>query len=163
MDKYKKFQTGETKPEYTRSDTSNPGGLEVLYLCPFAAAVGAIYLTYMSKRVQTNLGTISNNATTVFNHITPVAEDTPIQNPMYLPGKAIVNMSGTGTATETSKITGLKYTKETDAKSYTVPFGSKKARVATDTLLSQVDTIRTAVKTKSPESTVSFQPEQFKG
>ena len=163
LDKYKKYQTGETKPTYTRSDTSNPGGLAVLYVCPFAAAVGAIYLTYISKRAQTNLGTVSDNATTVFNHITPAGGDTPIENPMFLPAKAIVNMSGTGTTTETSKITGLTYKKESDSKSYTIPFGSKKARVADDTLLAQIAIINTAVKAKSAESIVSFQPEKFKG
>jgi hypothetical protein len=162
LEKYKKYATKETVPTYTRDGASNPGTFKVMYLCPFSAGVGEIYSTVMSQRSFDALGTIADNAATVFNHITPGAD--PVITAMnYVPAKAIANLSGTGTSKEPSKITGVQYTKETGAKSHTVPFGCKKTRVIGDTVLDTLAAIRAAIKAKSVESVVSFKPEMFRG
>ena len=155
LEQFKNVRTGATKVNYTRDPGSNPGTLETLILYPFATAAGEQYITSISQRSKAALSTIGGAA--LYNHLDSGigAED----NPGYVPAKAIVNKSGTGTTEPISKITGLPYKKETGSASYTVPFGSE----ATLTPLKTVTTaIRLAITNINEEYSVSFKPETWR-
>ena len=158
--RYMDYASGKTIVEYDRSESSNPGGYVYIKICPFGTETGEIYQVPMSKRASDQLANIIN-AVTAFNHQATADTDVVNINSNLQPAKAIINVSGTGTTPETSKITGMKYTKETGAASYTVPFGGDKAAGDGRVFLNVAKDIKAGVKAKNAEYTASFQPERW--
>ncbi len=158
--RYMDYASGKTIVEYDRSESSNPGGYVYINICPFGTETGEIYQVPMSKRSFDNLGNVINSKDT-FNHQTTADTDVVNINSNLLPAKAIINLSGSGTTQETSKITGMKYYKESGSASYTVPFGGNKAAGAGRVFLNVAKEIKAGVRAKSAEATASFQPERW--
>ncbi|MGL5880546.1 MAG: hypothetical protein ACRC2V_22615 [Xenococcaceae cyanobacterium] len=158
--RYMDYASGKVVVEYDRNEASKPGGYVEVKICPFGTEDGEIYQVSMSKRSFDNLGNLIGNKE-AFNHQTTADTDVVNINSSLSPAKAIVNLSGTGTTSEPSKITGVKYYKETGSASYTVPFGGNKAAGTGRVFLNVAKEIKASVRTKSTESTVSFQPERW--
>lgn len=165
LDKYKKYATGETKLTYTRAEDSNPGSLVEVYVIPFLGAEDTnLYRTTMSARSDGQMAAILG-ANTLLNHKTPGAGDSKIKSSKFKAARFIIGTSGTGTSNETSKITGVTYKKETNAKSYSYPFGRDAAAISTANSITGVfEACKTAAKAKDTanENTYSLQPEIFR-
>ena len=163
LEKYKKYKAGEIKPTYTSNPASNPGTLKQIYLSPFATAPGAKYSAQMSERAFNKMADlVSLVPKTLFHHLDQGATNDITVNPGYSPAKATVNISGTGSTNEISKITGVTYKKETGSASYTVAFGGQLSAGDERFFINVVQNIIGAVKNKNSEYTVSFTPEQFR-
>lgn len=161
--RYKDYKAGTIKPTYTRNAASNPGELKQIYLAPFSVPPDNKYSAQMSKRAFDKMGDLVNSApTSLFHHLTKGANDTIVLNPGFSPAKATINVSGTGSTTEISKITGESYKKETGSASYTVAFGAQLTAGDDRFLMNVLSNIMTSVKAKNSEYTVSFTPEQFR-
>jgi hypothetical protein len=159
LKKFKDYATGVVKPTYVTSASSLPGELKEIGIIAFSDSDN-VYRASISKRSQDQIAELTNlSATTTLYHQT--IDGTTLSNPGFTPARAIVNTSGTGTSTETSKITGLQYKKETGAASYTLPFGNKPTAATTDTFLSRAAAIRAVIEAIT-EASVSFQPERFR-
>jgi hypothetical protein len=158
---YMQYAKGEITPTYTRSESSKPGSAVLVYLAPFGDSAAARYAVRMSERAQGKLDDLIDS-TNKFYHLA-LGEDIAVVNEQFLPAKAIIHVSGSGTNEEESKITGLRYTKETGAASYTVPFAGAGAGTDNRVFLQVANAINTGVKAKNSEYTVSFTPEHFRG
>lgn len=158
--RYMDYASGKVTPEYPRAEGSNPGGYSYINICPFGTDTGEIYQVPMSKRAFDNMANIINSVGN-FNHQTTADTDVVNINSNLQPAKAIINISGTGETSETSKITGVKYTKETGAASYTIPFGGDKAAGDGRVFLNVAKEIKAGVRAKNSEYTASFQPERW--
>jgi hypothetical protein len=156
--KYMDYASGKITPEYPRAEGSNPGGYEYIRICPFGTETGEIYQVPMSKRAFDNMNNIID-AVAKFNHQASADTDVVNINSNLQPAKAIINISGTGETPEVSKITGMKYTKETGAASYTVPFGGDRAAGNDRVYLNVAKAIKAGVRAKNSEYTASFKPE----
>ena len=165
LDKYKKYATGETKPTYTRADDSKPGSLVEVWVIPFLGVEDTnMYRTTMSQRSNAQMATILG-ANTLLNHKTPGVTDAKINTSSFKAARFIIGTSGTGESNETSKITGVVYKKETNAKSYSYPFGRDAAIISTTNSLTGVfAACKAAAKAKDTanENIYSLKPEIFK-
>ena len=158
LSKYKSYKTGETTVNYPTNPASNPGEFKQIFLSPFAAPPDSVYFAQIGTRAQNKMPDLGTTVTNC-HHLTDGTN--AVLNPGYSPAKAVVQTGGTGTDTETSKITGLTYKKATGAASYTVPFGAQKSAGDNRFFLNVITAIRTAVEAKSSAFSVSFQPERF--
>ena len=158
--RYMDYASGKTIVEYERQESSKPGGYVDVIICPFGTTDGELYQVSMSKRSFDNLGNVINNKD-LFNHQVKADTDVVNINSNLSPAKAIINLSGSGTTQETSKITGAKYYKETGSASYTVPFGGNKAAGAGRLFLNVAKEVKRSVTDKSAEATASFMPERW--
>ncbi len=165
LSKYMDYASGKTVPTYTRAASSYPGGYEILTVAPFGGDVDQRNQVSISARAFDNLSNLVNIAAPgLFNHLTPAGTETVEENNLFIPAKAIIRVSTTGTTPETSKITGVKYRKESGAASYTVPFGAGTTAAGADRLyLNVARAINVAVRAKNEEYTVSFMPERWLG
>lgn len=165
LDKYKKYATGETKPTYTRAEDSNPGGLIEVWVIPFLGVEDTnIYRTTMSKRSEAARASVLG-AATLLKHVTPGAGDSKIISNKFSAARLIIGTSGTGVANETSKITGVVYKKEANAKNYSYPFGRGTGAISTANSFTGVfEACKTAAKAldTNNENSYSVKPEIFR-
>lgn len=163
LEKFKKYKAGEIKPTYTRAGTSNPGSLKQVILVPFSVPPETKYSAQMSQRAFDKMGDLVSSApATLFHHLTQGATSDVTVNPGYEPAKATINISGTGSTNEISKITGVTYKKETGSASYTIAFGGQSSAGDNRYFVNVMNNIIGAVRAKNSEYTVSFTPEQFR-
>jgi hypothetical protein len=158
--RYMDYASGKTVVEYDRQESSKPGGYVYIKVCPFGTEAGEIYQAPMSKRASDNLANVIDSVGK-FNHQTTADTDVVNINSNFQPAKAIINISGTGETQQTSKITGMKYTQETGAASYTVPFGGDKTAGDNRVYLNVAKAIKAGVRAKNAEYTASFIPERW--
>lgn len=161
--RYKDYKAGTVKPTYTRNSTSNPGALKQIFLAPFSVPPDNKYAAQMSQRAFDKMSDLVSSAPTgLFHHLTQGQTNDVTVNPGYSPAKATINVSGSGSTAEISKITGVSYQKETGAASYTIAFGGQLSAGDNRYFMNVVNNIIGAVKAKNSEYTVSFTPERFR-
>lgn len=160
--KYQEYKAGKTIISYTRSATSNPGGLQGAALKPFALATADTtqFLVQVSERAITNISAAGVTATVLNIDTTPsgIADLKTVNG--FTPARAVVkDVTGTTATTETSKITGDTYKKKA-AASYTFPFG--RADTGNVTYAAVKGAIAAAVAGSAGNKGVSFKPEIYR-
>ncbi len=119
---FQDFASGKTKLVYSRDDNSNPGEILKTGILPFFfggnPANGAIVA--LSKRADEKA--TLDSVQSACNHVTYDPESqTKIQG--FKPAQVTVFDYGTGSASPTSQITGIKYSKRI-GNSFTFPYGA---------------------------------------
>lgn len=162
LEKFLKYEKGEVTPIYNRAETSKPGSLAIVYLAPFGAKETEKYQAQISKRALDKRNDLIGSVN-LFNHLVKGASDIINVNDNYVPAKAIIAVSGSGETSEISQITGQRYTKETGAASYTVPFGGSAAAGDNRLFTVVAKAIDAGVRAKNSEYRANFTPEIWKG
>lgn len=159
LEKYKNYKTGATQPQYNTESWGKPGQMQQIYLSPFSAAPDTRYSAMVGTRARTAITGNTLGVSETDLHFLAAAEGA-IVNPGYVPAKAVVTISGTGSTPEQSKITFVTYKKKTGTGSYTLPFGGTLANGNDRIFLNVMQAIKTKVEAVATRG-VSFQPERF--
>ena len=160
---FQAVQAGKKSVEYgDRPEGSEPGTLLLYSLVPFATPVNTApkVKTYLSKRSETGFATAGIVAADA--NISKTAEDVgaAVELVGFIAAKAVIRVSGTTSATKTSKLTGQKYkTKGGSSYSYPIGFGvGETAKGFKDVK----EAIATKVKLNNTTRSVSFTPEIYR-
>lgn len=155
--KYQDYKAGKVKIEYTRSDSSKPGSLEIKELEPF----GVDPTTFVPARVpisNRSLTTIGQYGVSLTDLGVSNVSDTGLEYKGFIPAKAIIRKVGTAKDTPTnSKITGFPYKGRTDSNSATYPFG----QIESKKLYGEQKAAIIAKVEAGNSLAVSFKPEFF--
>lgn len=155
--KFQDYKAGKVKLNYTRDDGSKPIAILKVSILPFyfGGVAGTEAIVAQSKRADDK--TELDGIQTQCNQIT-VNFETHTKLSKFIPAKVTVFDFGTGTKSEPSQITGVRYTTKA-GNSYTFPFGAstteKTPGEVRKGIIAAVNTLGTA--------SVSFSDERYRG
>jgi hypothetical protein len=163
---YQAVVAGKKKVSYVRGADSKPKGYEVYDTIPFAEGSDPLAQKAKVRVSQRAIAGITGTGVTLALLNLTAYDDTSaaVNIAGYKPATATVNLAGTTSAPATSQVTGKRYNKSSNAKSYTYPVGL--ATTITDTDIvggwkGVKANIIVAVEAGTAKRSVSFKPERY--